>query len=127
MAFAEALAIAVTLTAAAIAEGPRPMPVAGLEVIRQEQVEPGVRYFNSTAPLIFCFFRARAKFSTILEPFGSAQNKGPGTFPSSRLDLHRHFEQFWLGHVEFRCFPTHFVPISMFFINAEVGDHFWCP
>ena len=53
----------------------------------------------------------------------------PGSMPgiTSRLDSQRNFGQFSFGHVEFRCFPSHFVPIFMFFINPEVGDLFLCP
>ena len=37
---------------------------------------------------------------------------GPGAFPSSRLDSHQNFEQFGLGYIDFRQFPTRFVPKS---------------
>ena len=42
------------------------------------------------------------------------QNNAPGAFPSSRLDSHRNFEPFWLGYVDFRSFPTRFVPLLSF-------------
>ena len=45
---------------------------------------------------------------------GTAENKGPGAFPSSRLDSHRNFEPLWLGYIDFRQFPTRFVQILMF-------------
>ena len=48
------------------------------------------------------------------EIYVSAHFKGPGAFPSSRLDSHRNFEPFWLGYVDFRPFPTRFVAILMF-------------
>ena len=43
---------------------------------------------------------------------GAAKNKGPGTFPSSRLDSHRNFEPFLIGYVDIRSFPTRFAPKS---------------
>ena len=43
---------------------------------------------------IFASFAPGVKFSSISEPSSSAQNQGPGAFPSSRLDSHRNFEQF---------------------------------
>ena len=48
------------------------------------------------------------------KPYKTDQNKGPGAFPSSRLDSHRNFEPFWLGYVDFRAFPTRFVPLLSF-------------
>ena len=48
------------------------------------------------------------------EPCVLIQNKGFGALPSSRLDSHRNFDLFRLGYVDFRQFPTRFVPIFMF-------------
>ena len=66
----------------------------------------------------------RKKFA---ESVFSTHFKGPGAFPSSRLDSHRNFGRFCLGYVDFRQFPTRFAPILMFSTDPEVGDHFLCP
>ena len=76
----------------------------------------------------------------------SVQNNGFGGLPSSRIDSHRNFESIGIFHVDFRPFPTHFMPKSTgnrpehpgggpFLVSlgcqmtrpAWVGDHFWCP
>ena len=48
---------------------------------------------------------------------GTLHFKGRGAFPLSRQDSHRSFEQFRIDYVDFRPFPTHFAPITMFLIG----------
>ena len=84
--------------------------------------------------------------SIVQESAVSAQNKGFGDLPSSRIDSHRNFGSIGLVHVDFRPFPTRFMPKSTgnrpehlgggpFLVSLGcqmtrppwVGDHFWCP
>ena len=60
-------------------------------------------------PQIFLICSSSSIFLLISETAVSTRFKGPGAFPSSRLDLHRNFEPDGMVHVDFRQFPTHFV------------------